>query len=155
MTLIQGDLYVQRYNLNYHTVSGDLIPGHTIAMSSYAGMLFSLDDFYSLSSGLASLETTLFVYNTSLFDLVTPVGTMWEPVRVMTANRLATSGQEWTEIFRCKEKEGVEKCYCLIVSVDTMMEPTTTTGWWWTLIRKIQISNVFNSDSNEYLSLFY
>ena len=155
MTLIQGDLFVQRYNLNYHTVSGDLIPGHTIAMSSYAGMLFSLDDFYSLSSGLASLETTLFVYNTSLFDLVTPVGTMWEPVRVMTANRLATSGREWTEIFRCKEKEGEEKCYCLIVSVDIMMVPTTTTGWWWTLIRKIQISNDFNSDSNEYLSLIY
>ena len=74
-------------------------------MSSYAGMLFSLDDFYTLSSGLATLETTLFVYNTTLFDLVTPVGTMWEPVRVMTANRLATSGREWTEIFRCKGKE--------------------------------------------------
>ena len=95
--------FVQRYNLNYHTVSGDIIPGHTIAMSSYAGMLFSLDDFYTLSSGLATLETTLFVYNTTLFDLVTPVGTMWEPVRVMTANRLATNGREWTEIFRCME----------------------------------------------------
>ena len=63
-------------------------------MSSYAGMLFSLDDFYSLSSGLTTLETTLFVYNITLFDLVTPVGTMWEPVRVMTANRLATN-ERW------------------------------------------------------------
>ena len=69
-------------------------------MSSYAGTLFSLDDFYTVSSGLATLETTLFVYNISLFDLVTPVGAIWEPVRVMTANRLATSGREWTEIFR-------------------------------------------------------
>ena len=86
--------------MNYHTVSGDPIPGHTIAMTSYAGTLFSLDDFYTLSSGLVTLETTLFVYNISLFDLVTPVGTMWEPVRVMTANRLASSGREWTEIFR-------------------------------------------------------
>ena len=92
---------VQRYNLNYLTVSGDLVPGHTIAMSSYAGTLFSMDDFYTLSSGLVTLETTLFVYNITLFDLVTPLGTMWEPVRVMVANRLARNGQEWTEIFRC------------------------------------------------------
>ena len=76
------------------------MPGHTLAMSSYAGTIFSLDDFYTASSGLVSLETTLFVYNHSLYDTLDPVGAMWEPVRVMVANRLARSGREWTEIFR-------------------------------------------------------
>ena len=90
---------VKRYNLNYHQVTGDLVPGHTIAMSSYAGILYSMDDFYSVSSGLASLETTLFVYNSSLLEQNSPVGQLWEPVRVMVANRLATGGQHWAQLF--------------------------------------------------------
>jgi len=90
---------VKRYNLNYHQVTGDLVPGHTIAMTSYAGTLFSLDDYYSISSGLASLETTLFVYNTSLLEQNSPLGQVWEPVRVMVANRLATGGRHWAGLF--------------------------------------------------------
>jgi len=90
---------VKRYNLNYHEVTGELVPGHTIAMSSYAGTLFSLDDFYSISSGLASLETTLFVFNSSLLEQNSPLGQVWEPVRVMVANRLATGGQQWAQLF--------------------------------------------------------
>jgi len=35
---------IKRYNLNYHTAAGDLVPGHTIAMSSYAGNIYSLDN---------------------------------------------------------------------------------------------------------------
>ena len=31
---------IKRYNLNYHTVSGDLIAGHTMTMSSHAGNIF-------------------------------------------------------------------------------------------------------------------
>ena len=90
---------LKRYNLNYHQVSGALVPGHTIAMSSYAGTLFSLDDYYSVSSGLASLETTLFVYNSSLLEQNSPLGQLWEPVRVMVANRLATGGRDWAQLF--------------------------------------------------------
>ena len=90
---------VKRYNLNYHLVTGGLVPGHTIAMSSYAGTLFSLDDFHSISSGLASLETSLFVYNSSLLEQNSPVGQLWEPVRVMVANRLARGGRDWAQLF--------------------------------------------------------
>ena len=90
---------VKRYNLNYHTAAGDIVPGHTIAMSSYAGNIFSLDDLYSTSAGLAVLETTLFVYNSSLLEENTAVGQVWEPVRVMVANRLGREGREWSELF--------------------------------------------------------
>ena len=41
-------------------------------MSSYAGAVFSVDDFVTLSSGLVTTETSLFVYNTELYDLVQP-----------------------------------------------------------------------------------
>ena len=70
------------------------MPGHTIAMSSYAGNIYSLDDFYSISSGLATLETTLFVYNSSLLEQNSAEGQLWEPVRVMVANRLGRGGEE-------------------------------------------------------------
>ena len=90
---------VKRYNLNYHTVTGELVPGHTIAMSSYVGTVFSLDDFYSVSSGLTTLETTLFVYDSSLLEQISGSGQIWEPVRVMVANRLGRGGQDWAELF--------------------------------------------------------
>jgi len=90
---------LKRYNLNYHSKK-NIIPGHTISMTSYAGNIFSLDDYYSISSGLATLETTLFIYNKALYETNQPTGVLWESVRVMVANRLATDGKEWVEIFR-------------------------------------------------------
>jgi len=91
---------LKRYNLNYHTHAGDLVPGHTVSMSSHAGNIFSLDDFYTLSSGLSTLETTLFVYDQSLLlDQSKAGGGVWEGARVMVSNRLATDGRSWTQIF--------------------------------------------------------
>ena len=56
---------LKNYNLNLHVLPGstDVIPGHTIAMSSYAGSIASLDDFYITSAYLAATETTLFLWN--------------------------------------------------------------------------------------------
>lgn len=48
------------------------MPGHTATMSSYAGAVFSLDDFVTLSSGLVTTETSLFIYNTSLYEDTQP-----------------------------------------------------------------------------------
>ncbi len=57
----------------------------------------SLDDFYLTSSGLATTETTLFIYDKALLhNLRTDV--VMEPIRVMVANRLATNGDQWTDI---------------------------------------------------------
>ena len=60
--------------------------------------------------GLTTLETTLFIYNmtsmyTTFFPQISsdfghdPHGSVWEPARVMVANRLATNGEMWTKIF--------------------------------------------------------
>ena len=92
--------FLKKYQLNYHVLpsSHDLVPGHTATMSSYSGTILSLDDFMTLSSGLVTTETSLFVYNTSLFDAASPVGQVFEPVRVMAANRLARTGKEFTDL---------------------------------------------------------
>ena len=57
---------LKNYNMNVHVLpdsGSDVIPGHTISMSSYAGSIASLDDFYLTSAYLAATETTLFLWN--------------------------------------------------------------------------------------------
>ena len=63
------------------------------------GVALSLDDFYLISSGLAATETSLFVYDKELFRNMTAVGSVYEPIRVMVANRLAKNGSDWAAIF--------------------------------------------------------
>ena len=62
-------------------------------------MALSLDDFYLVSSGLAATETSLFVYNKELFRNMTAFGSVYEPLRVMVANRLARNGSDWAALF--------------------------------------------------------
>ena len=64
------------------------------------GVALSLDDYYLISSGLASTETSLFIYDQELFRNLTPFDAVYEPIRVMVSNRLAKNGSEWTNIFR-------------------------------------------------------
>ena len=45
------------------------------------------------------IETTLFIYDKELYKELTPNCVM-ETLRVMVANRLATNGAEWTNIFK-------------------------------------------------------
>ena len=75
-----------------------------VVFSSYPGSLSSIDDFYYLDSKLVVMETTNSNFNDSLYDLLKPESLLtW--VRVMVANRLASSGEEWIEIFK-KENSG-------------------------------------------------
>jgi hypothetical protein len=70
----------------------------TIAMSSYPGAVNSIDDFYVTSQDLFVTETTNSVFNTELYDLLSPKTLLvWQ--RVMVANRLSTNGREWTQTF--------------------------------------------------------
>jgi len=66
----------KRYRLNYKESksSYQLVLGHDITFSSYPGFLYSMDDFYLISSGLAVTETTISVYNPQLWANVQPVG---------------------------------------------------------------------------------
>ena len=70
-----------------------------VAFPSYPASLFSQDDFYYVDSNLLVMETTNSILNDSLFDNTTPYALLtW--VRVIVSNRLASSGEEWTNIFK-------------------------------------------------------
>lgn len=69
-----------------------------IQFSSYPAALVSTDDFHVLDSGFAVMETSLSVFNFSIYDAVTPQSLLsW--MRVMVSNRLATSGASWAATF--------------------------------------------------------
>ena len=75
------------------------VKANTIMVSGYAGVINSNDDFYITSANLYVAETTNNVFNTSLFDLLTPESfTCW--MRTMIALRLSDNGKEWCEIFQ-------------------------------------------------------
>ncbi|XP_052420567.1 putative phospholipase B-like 2 isoform X2 [Carassius gibelio] len=92
---------LKRYSLTYRTAPAekDIIPGRIQVFSSYPGTIFSGDDFYLLSSGLVTLETTIGNSNAALWGLVQPRGAVMEWLRNIVANRLAPSGRAWTDIF--------------------------------------------------------
>jgi hypothetical protein len=72
--------------------------GNAIQFSSFPGCVSSIDDYYQTSANMVVIETTNNIANMSLYDLVTPesVPTF---VRVMVANALTTSGQDWAEMY--------------------------------------------------------
>ncbi|XP_055094289.1 putative phospholipase B-like 2 isoform X2 [Symphalangus syndactylus] len=77
-----------------------LVPGNKLVFSSYPGTIFSCDDFYILGSGLVTLETTIGNKNPALWKYVQPRGCVLEWVRNIVANRLASDGATWADIFK-------------------------------------------------------
>ena len=75
-----------------------------VVFSSYPGSLSSIDDFYYTDSNLVVMETTNSNLNDTLYDLLSPE-TLLTWVRVILANRLATSGEDWINLFQ-KENSG-------------------------------------------------
>eukprot|EP01084_Bolivina_argentea_P267267 453632_1 len=86
----------------------------TIAMSSYPGTLHSGDDWYMLSNGLTTQETTNSNFNTASKAEVYPT-TVPEFVRVMVANRIAQDGEVWTMVF-CYENSGTYNNQYMVVN---------------------------------------
>ncbi|KAK7939974.1 hypothetical protein WMY93_003300 [Mugilogobius chulae] len=69
-----------------------------MSFSSYPGLLSSLDDFYLLGSGLLMTQTSISVFNSSLFSSLSPHSLLaWHRVRL--ANTLARTGQQWARVF--------------------------------------------------------
>ncbi|KAL4240707.1 Phospholipase B-like 1 [Mactra antiquata] len=85
----------KHYDLN---IDDPATAAQQMSFSSYPGFLESLDDFYLLSSGLVMLQTTNNVFNTTLYDLVSPTSLLaWHRVRL--ANMMAHGGNEWAKLF--------------------------------------------------------
>uniref|UniRef100_A0A0K0EJG8 Phospholipase B-like n=1 Tax=Strongyloides stercoralis TaxID=6248 RepID=A0A0K0EJG8_STRER len=74
-------------------------PGHTTTFASYPGMLYSSDDFALMSNGLAVIETTINVFNNTLYNQTIPKEQLHCWVRAIVSNQLARNGREWCEIF--------------------------------------------------------
>jgi hypothetical protein len=75
-----------------------LTRGKSISFSSYPATISSSDDFYVTDSGLAVIETSNNIFNTSLYDYVRPTSLLcWQ--RVMLANRIAKNAPEWSTVF--------------------------------------------------------
>lgn len=85
---------MKKYTLNYSTSKSK-----SVSMSSYPGNIFSTDDFYITSSHLVVLETTNENYNEQLWKYSNVDDILFEFVRNLVANRLATDGAEWTDYF--------------------------------------------------------
>jgi len=66
-----------------------------ISFSSYPGCVSSTDDYYLMDSGLAVTETTLQVPNKQQYD--TSASSLPDFLRIMAANRVASSGREWVD----------------------------------------------------------
>jgi len=94
---------LKKYNFGYHTGGAEgqnsLAPGRTMTFSSYPGVIYSGDDFYLISNGLAVIETTIGNSNKDLWKYVTPKHHILEGVRTMIANRLATNAKDWVRWF--------------------------------------------------------
>ncbi|KAJ9596928.1 hypothetical protein L9F63_012053 [Diploptera punctata] len=92
---------LKKYDFHFTILptSNDTIPGNSISFSSYPGEIQSGDDFYITSASLVVQETTTGNNNKSLWAYVKPEGQIMEQIRTMIANRLATSGKEWSKIF--------------------------------------------------------
>jgi len=83
----------KHYRINFKGV-----PAKLISFSSAPAWLVSVDDFYITSAGLVITETSNNIFNLTLYQQVNP-NTLLYWVRNIVANRLATSGKEWTDIF--------------------------------------------------------
>ena len=70
----------------------------TVSMSSHPANFYSQDDFYETSNGLAVWETSLVVWNLTMYN-VFPSSTVSEFIRTMVANYIATDALEWPTIF--------------------------------------------------------
>ncbi|CAF3816372.1 unnamed protein product [Rotaria magnacalcarata] len=76
-----------------------LIPGADTIFSSYPGTLHSVDDFYMTRPGnMTIIETTISNNNDDLTHNIIPISVP-EWMRVVIANRLSDSGQDWVNNF--------------------------------------------------------
>ena len=106
-----------------YTVSGtagsEPVPGRQISFSSFPGVFYSFDDYYTtFPSALGVLETTIINNNASLWSLIRPESVMdW--ARNMVANRLADDGNSWAAYFQ-RENSGTYNNMFLVLDYESV-----------------------------------
>jgi hypothetical protein len=101
-----------------------------LIFSTRVGKIFSYDDFYMADTGLLVLETTMSIYNESLYDLVTPKK-LFTWVRALRAMWVATNGSYWAETF-IKHNSGTLNNQYIILDTNKFVKgkkPTSDLLW--------------------------
>jgi hypothetical protein len=78
------------------------VPGYAASFSGYPAQLVSADDFVQLSSGLGAVETTISIFNKTLYipnKFVRPEKQLHCWLRTVVANQLASDARQWCKIF--------------------------------------------------------
>ncbi|XP_068162191.1 phospholipase B-like 1 [Antennarius striatus] len=129
-----------------HTATGKM------SFSSYPGFLMSLDDFYLLGSGLLMTQTSIGVFNMSLFSQLTPHSLLtWQRVRL--ANNLAHSGEEWAQIFS-KHNSGSYNSQYMVVDLNRVSLGHSIRNGALTVVEQIP-GRVMHSDQTQALRRGY
>ncbi|KAK5880886.1 hypothetical protein CesoFtcFv8_021748 [Champsocephalus esox] len=129
-----------------HTATGKM------SFSSYPGFLMSLDDFYLLGSGLLMTQTSIGLFNSSLFSLIGPHSLLaWQRVRL--ANILALSGEEWAHIFS-KYNSGTYNSQYMVVDLNRVSLGRRIRDGALTLVEQIP-GKVMHSDQTQALRRGY
>lgn len=100
---IGHDLFVSHVSWNhfttmlrqYKTYAFDSV----VSMSGFPGMIFSVDDWYITSKGMAITETTIGVPNEAIYRQNTKPESVSEFLRTMIATYMCDSGRCWTNTF--------------------------------------------------------
>eukprot|EP01088_Endostelium_zonatum_P015714 TRINITY_DN397_c0_g1_i1.p1 TRINITY_DN397_c0_g1~~TRINITY_DN397_c0_g1_i1.p1 ORF type:complete len:560 (-),score=127.86 TRINITY_DN397_c0_g1_i1:24-1652(-) len=140
----------KRYELRFR----ENIPvAFTSLFSSYPACLSSIDDFYQLSSGLVVIETTNGCFNTTLRDEHVHPHSVLSWMRIVVANRLATSGQSWIDFFS-RHNSGTYNNQWILVDYSrfTPYQPLQDGTLW---IAEQIPGKVISTDATHYLRLGY
>lgn len=107
----------KNYNFNFKINNRKL---NTYKFSSRPGDLNSKDDYYTLSNNMVVLETSLHIYDLSLYKNL-KYDTVPKWIRINIANRLAQNNLEWIELF-FKHNSGTHNNQWLIVDYNKFEE---------------------------------
>ncbi|CAI4230357.1 unnamed protein product [Auanema sp. JU1783] len=77
------------------------VPGHTVSFSGYPAALASADDYTLTSAGLASIETTIAIFNNTLYTdaFIKPEGQVHCWIRSFLSNALTKTSKDWVNLF--------------------------------------------------------
>ncbi|XP_075225599.1 putative phospholipase B-like 2 [Lycorma delicatula] len=125
----------KKYMLNYKKSpnSSEKIPGSQVSFPSYPGSVASVDDYYLIASGLATTETTNQIFNKSLWSTITTDNIVWESIRSVIANRLASDGESWSNIFKLYNSGTYNNQWMILDYKKFKPGNPPTTGAFWVL----------------------